>query len=606
MGMLDATGRPTNFDVNTGAHNLFNVPATETVSSTAVFNPNGSITPRAPGITTRAADGSSVFTPIRMGGEIPAHTGVPDPLTQGAIEYVRAHPPASSAAGSAPGVSGAPVASSGGVAMADSVAPAGARVEGDALLDLQDRVTWYRNNGRPIPASLAAQARMNDIDVSGIPLVGSTGGSGTGSGGGTGSVGSPGGGSGGVGGAGAAGPFAPVPAVAGPPTRPASGPLAAEWDRMRAMGFNEAEIAEYQRQHPDRNEATINGSFLRPDGTPIPESERPGVLDRTRTDLREGLITESANGIYEAARAQNIQPPISRENARLMAEQLYRERTGSGDADPTLDRMLGVRSSVAEDVHWLAEPNHPERINGETGLLRRTAVHEENQFYTAARAADTNGYWRGANGQAHLRGFLARDSGRGAAVLNDPAAIREARTHGTPPLGERLTAYRGMPLDERSAIEGAVRSANPPETPDFSRLPAAQRGTAEVDWQKTVIQHNWREAETVRTREWQLADHARDRGEAVEDRDMRMAAEYAQNMRTQRFQEKQQRENLAMNMANQFANMGFQMTQEQMRNLNQLTMQQLQAMNQIIAQLLAQGTPKPFDIVLGMLQGGRR
>ncbi|KAB2838198.1 hypothetical protein F9K50_09660 [bacterium] len=110
----------------------------------------------------------------------------------------------------------------------------------------------------------------------------------------------------------------------------------------------------------------------------------------------------------------------------------------------------------------------------------------------------------------------------------------------------------------------------------------------------------------MRTREWALADHARDRGEAVEDRDMRMAAEYAQNMRNQRFQEKQQRENLAMNMANQFANMGFQMTQEQMRNLNQLTMQQLQAMNQIIAQLLAQGTPKPFDIVMGMLQGGRR
>lgn len=601
--LLDASGRPNNgIDVNTMAHQLFNISDGTTVGTAQPFNlppSEGASRPFSPRAPSLSAGGA----PLRLDQPIPTHTGVPDPLTSGAIAYANAHP--ASVAGSSPGASGAPVASAGGVAMADSVAPAGARVTGDDLLDLQDRVTWYRNNGRPIPASLAAQARMNGIDVSGIPLANPTGGSGAP--GGAGSVGSPGGGSGGVGGAGAvAGPFAPVAAVAGPPTRPASGPLAAEWDRMRAMGFNEAEIAEYQRQHPNREEAAINGSFLRPDGSPIPESERAGVIDRTRADLREGLITESAHGIYEAARAQNIQPPISQENARLMAEQLYRERTGSGDADPTLDRMLGVRSSVAEDVHWLAEPNHPERINGETGLLRRTAVHEENQFYTAARAADTNGYWRGANGQAHLRGFLARDSGRGAAVLSDPAAIREARTHGTPPLGERLTTYRGMPADERSAIEGAVRSANPPETPDFSRMPAAERGRAEVQWQQTVIQHNWQEAATVRTREWALADHARDRGEAVEDRDMRMAAEYAQNMRNQRFQEKQQRENLAMNMANQFANMGFQMTQEQMRNLNQLTMQQLQAMNQIIAQLLAQGTPKPFDIVMGMLQGGRR
>ncbi|MFO1464520.1 MAG: hypothetical protein U1F66_12170 [bacterium] len=616
---LDSSGRPTgNYDVNTLAHTLFNVSEGTTVGIDQPFNnhPEGSpppFTPRAPSL--------SGGTPLRLDQPVPSYTGVPNPLTQGAINYANAHPasppgspPGSPAVGGPSGSPGSP----GGVAMADSVTPAGARVTGDDLLDLQDRVTWYRNNGRPIPASLAAQARMNGIDVSGIPLAtptGGGGGSGGGAGGGAGPVG-PGGGAGsgsgpvGSGGAtsGASGPFAPVPAATPTPTRPADGPLASEWDRMRAMGFNEAEIAEYQRQHPGRDAAAINGSFLRPDGSPIPASERAAVLDRTRSELREGMLNESANGIYEAARAQNIQPPITRENARLMAEQLYRERTGSGDADPTLDRMLGVRTNVAEDVHWLAEPNHPERINGTAppGLLARTAVHEENQFYVAARAADPNGYWNGANGRTHLRGFLSRDSGRGAAVLSDPSALREARTHATPPLGTRLAAYRAMPGDERTAIEGAVTASNPLDTPDFSRMPAAERGRAEVQWQQTVIQHNWQEATTLRAREWAVADHARDRGEAVEDRDMRMAAEYAQNMRNQRFQEKQQRENLAMNMATQFSNMGFQLGQEQIRHMNQLTLQQLQAMFAITQQLIAQGTPKPFDIVMSMLQGGRR
>ncbi|MDL1872559.1 hypothetical protein FBR05_10160 [Deltaproteobacteria bacterium PRO3] len=622
MGMLDATGRPTSFDVNTGAHNLFNIPATETVSSTAVFNPSGSITPRAPGITTRAADGSSVFTPIRMGGEIPAHTGVPDPLTQGAIDYVRAHPPASSAAGPEGGSVGSPTATGSGSpgsvtapvagAPASSVTPVGPALTGRALRNLEYRVEFFRTSGRPIPASLAATARASGINLDGLTLAAPTGPGTAGSGPG---VGDPGGGSAGVGGTGGGatgaggpgaptGPFAPVPAEV-PPTRPASGPLAGEWDRMRTLGFTDAQIAEYQRQHPGRDDAAINGSFLRPDGTEIPASERPALVARVSGEIRTGMIDETARGLYEASRAQNIQPPITMENARLMAEQLYRERAGTGSADPTLDQMLGVRTGVAEDVHWYAEPSNPARFTGDNppGLLIRTAAREENLYYDAIRSADSNGYWRGANGQAHLRGFISRDGGRGPAIFRDPAALRAARTGGTPPLAERAAAYRAMPADQRTAVEGAVRSANPPDTPDFSRITnPAERGRAEVEWQRAVIGNNWTNAREERNRGWAVADHYRDRGEAVEDRDLRDAEAYAQA----RMAEDMQREQIAANLSQQFMNNGFQVLQEQQRQINQLTLQQLQAMFAINQQLIAQGTPKPFDIVMGMLQGGRR
>jgi hypothetical protein len=190
----------------------------------------------------------------------------------------------------------------------------------------------------------------------------------------------------------------------------------------------------------------------------------------------------------------------------------------------------------------------------------------------------------------------------GAGVLNDPSAIHEARTHATPPLGARLAAYRTLPQDQRTAIEGAVSSSNPPDTPDFSRIPAANRGQAEVQWQQTVTQHNWQEAATLRGRDWAVADHTRDRGEAVHDTHERQSLEYARDMRSQRMQLAQ----MGVNFMTQMAGQGFQGIQEAQRHMNQLTLQQLQSMFAITQQLIAQGTPKPMDIVMGMLQGGRR
>lgn len=610
MNMLDARGRPTEFDINTGAHNLFNLSEGTTVGTGSVFNPSGTITPRSPSL---ASDGAA----LRLDQPVPAHTGIPDPLTQGAIDYVnsRPHAPSASPVGegganpAAPGVAPNPAE---GVP-ASSVPASGPAATGDALLELQDMITWYRDHGRPVPRGLAARANASGINMEGLTVSGTGSGSGSGavgSGGVGGSSGSGSGSGGSVGGSGSptgTSPFAPVPASSGPVTLPSTGALGEEVTRMRALGFNDAEIAEYQRQHPGREDAAISGSFRRPDGSAIPSSEANAVRDRTRRDLREGLLNETANGIYEASLAQNVQPPVSRENARLMAEQLYRERAGSGDGDPDLNRMLEVRGSVAEDTHWLAEPGHPDRINGSSGLLRRTAVHEENAFYTAARAARPGAFFGdSANGRTHLRGFLAHDGGRGAAILSDPAAIRAARTHPNPPLGTRLAAYQSMNGDERSAIEGAVRDANPPDTPDFSRLPAAERGRAEVQWQQTQIQHNWTEASATRERAWRVSDRAEDRAHVVEDRDFQAAEAYARDMRNERNQQRRDRQNFLNQMTQQFANSGMQLMQSQIQMMNQLTLQQLQAMNQLNAQLIAQGTPKPFDIVMGMLQGGRR
>jgi len=631
--LLDGNGRVTAFDINSASHSLFNIGDGVTITNDRSFNAPTSggappYTPRSPSLT------NSNGTPWTLGQPVPSYTGEPNPLTRGAVAYARS-PAGSAAVAGPPGAPpGAPVGSPPGNpasppvpgSPAANVAPAGPALTGDALKFMRYQVDYYRSHGRPIPASLAGPARASGIDLSGLTLAGDTNSPapGGGTGGATGGSGATGGvdaGTGGGNGAvvtttGGSDPFAAVPpAPTGPPTPPATGtPLRGEWDRMIGMGFEPTEVAEYQRQHSTpfvsqaRSDADINGSFKRPDGSDIPASEVPALRTRVRGEMRDGMINETANGLMATYASQNIQPPLTQANARLMAEQLYRERTSAGDGDASLSQMIGVRTNVAEFVHATGEPGHPERLNGTNppGLLRRAAIHEENAFMADARAADPNGYWNGAAGQGHLRGFLSRDTGTGAAALNDPAAIREARTHGSPPLASRLAAYRAMPQDQRTAIEGAVTASNPPDTPDFSRIPAANRGQAEVQWQQTVIQHNWQETTTLRGHAWEVERHNVERAERVEDRDMQAADQYATARMGEDFQREQTRTQMMNQMVQNLQNQGFQMMQASVNQIHQLTLQQIQAMMAITQQLIAQGTPKPMDIVMGMLQGGRR
>lgn len=585
--MLDANGRVTNFDINTGAHILYDIPESVRVDST---HPAEGPRLPPPGSAVRAPTMDGVaLRPDRATPSVTSGT-VYSPLTRAFLAARPTPPPAPSGDGAPTGVGGAtgapiPGAASGpgtisGPGGAPMALPPG--VSGDSAFSSD--FSWFLST---IPSMIGTGGATSGLPARFVSN-GTLSASAPPAYGGTGPV------------------VADIsPAASGTPEATA---LSSEADRMRALGFNDAEITEYQRQSRNRlgRERTadeIGATFTAEGGGVIPESQRGAVLSETRAGMRTYMITETANGI------RRLDPNVSPEDAQLMAEQLYRERAGtSGDA--SLTQMIEHRGHVADDLRYIGQAGHPERM---TALRERTCVHEENAFYEAARGAVSPGsrtfYANNPAGRTNLRLYMVDRGGDG--VFNSPSAIRRLRTDSG--LGAGLDQFRtgsgATGSASRTALESRLSTAGGASAsrPDFSVLPAgAERGRAQVDWQRREIEHGWQETSALRERTWRVEDRDLARAWAVEDRNFGAAMQYAMQLQNQRFQREQQNQQLAMNVANQFAQFGMGELSKASEACRALTQQQLQAMLAINQALIAQGTPKPFDIVMGMLQGGRR
>ncbi|MCE9624835.1 MAG: hypothetical protein K8R69_05190 [Deltaproteobacteria bacterium] len=606
--LLGTNGRITSFDTNAAAHRLYDVPADTRVDGTHDLPPGSALrTPTMGGIALRPDQPTPPPTP-----------GVTlSPLAAG---FVRARPP-TGPAGVAPGGSpGAPVGSptgTGGFVVGSPAAPGGS-------------ATIVGPNGQPItlpPGVAVSPEFLADLNAGYGMALATQGAAGAapGSPGATGSrfvstgsaTGSPPAYSG-------EGPVTSdiTPAASGTPEATA---LSAEADRMAAVGFSPAEISEYQRQSRnrlgrERSADEIGHSFTADGGGAIPADQRAGVLTSTRAGMRTYLVQEGADGI------RRMDPSISNEDALLMSEQMYRERSGTGSTgtsgvspDATLDQMLTHRSEVGADLRYAGMAGHPERM---TALRERTNTHEENAFYEAARASVPAGdrafYGNTPEGRRNLRLYMVSRGGDG--IFNSPSGMRRLRLNaeGTGPdsgLGTSLHNFKSgegaTGSASRGALEGRLSTAGggSSERPDFASIPGltgAARAQAEVNWLQTQNSQAHDDAVRLRDHTWNLERYGMEVRDRRQDTAVTQAFQYAMDRQHNRDQRELAREQNLNQLTNQFANQGMQLMQSQIQQMNQLTLQQLQAMNQITQGLIQQGTPKPFDIVMGMLQGGRR
>lgn len=381
--------------------------------------------------------------------------------------------------------------------------------------------------------------------------------------------------------------------------------LEGEKGRMKAVDFTDTEIQEFQRQNSGRDKGKIATSFSAnyADGTRIPQEEQVKKADLTREKMRERMTDDAAKSL------RKIDPNLSEENARLMAQQAYRERMGKGASEPaaaSVDGLVAARKDVENDLHFMSEK--PDRIGK---LKARTAVHERNKLYDDVRAkakADKNlGKMFGddAKGQENVE-LVAASHG---VDMADPQQIAKFRKEGvnTEKLDQFSETYseapKGKPENKARAeliskYKSSPSGGDTRERPDFSKIKDRKvRAQAEVNFDSEKIKNDWATIRDEKQNQWRVETEGRqvNREIAKDKRDKSHQLAFAA---VQHEMQKDQTTHSSM------LQMVTGLLSSMIGKLQDATLKNLEHINNLTAQLVMQGHLSAKDLVLSRPPGG--
>lgn len=405
----------------------------------------------------------------------------------------------------------------------------------------------------------------------------------------------------------------PVGATSGPPAPPA------EMDRAVAdlgrYGITDPQdIAAFRAAYGNASTETLRATV-----PPLGAGETPTAA--RSAEVRRGLVDGMVHRSGERFRGRFAPGDMDSATADAVTAQMYRDAGVNPDSDPppSLAQVWGAHSTVDTRIDGL-QPTSPATTLSRTDAAVAPLMASATTYYrdqAVTRLGDSFGranptYYRGTT--AAGRGHRSTDANLYLihnGVYDSPAGLRGiART-------PRPAAGGTDPLDSGvSSFSTSLGTGTPPST--FRRNLEERHGrvsptgvdTSGPGWTPALRQQfeveRWRRGNTVEDRV--AGENMTREGWAHQTRERLAGERHAMGMAylNQHFTEKNTQQQFLNNLTSQFANAGMQLMQSQIQMMNQLTLQQLQAMYQINANLIAQGTPKPFDIVMGMLQGGRR
>jgi len=381
--------------------------------------------------------------------------------------------------------------------------------------------------------------------------------------------------------------------------------LEAEGQRMKSTGLSDEEVKEYQRQHPGRKPEDVAKSFPITDtsGAALPKEQLDKNAAAARAEMRGKMIGDTAQAL------KKMDPKLSDENANLMAEQLYRERTkGASDAkDGSLDGMITERKNVQDDLHLISE-DPAKRL---PKLKERAATHEVLGYYADGRKlvkGDKNlekFYGETDAGQHNLELYA---TSRGI-DLNDPAQVAGLRKEMSQGKLEDFSktyaeAPKGKPANkERAELESKYNDSpsgsGTRKKPDLRGMNEKEKSEKEFQLYSQELQNDWKTISEEKQHKWQKEDKAEEKAFQIQMKKL----EYKQQLKQMIMQHEMAKDQALFQAV---LNLGIQQLNQITQGLNQALQGNLQAMNQMSMQLVLQGAPPSGkDIYLAMVQKGR-
>lgn len=376
------------------------------------------------------------------------------------------------------------------------------------------------------------------------------------------------------------------------------------------------DVAAFRAAYGNASTATLRSVV-----PPLGAGETPSA--ERQAEVRRGLVDGMVHMSGSRLRGRFGEGQMDEGTADALAAQMYRETTPSVDPDganpPSLAQMWAAHSAVDARIDGL-QPQPPATTLSRTDPSVSPIMASATSYYRGAATERLDPTFAAAN-PGHYGGTAAARRTRRASdtnlylihngVYDSPAGLRSIARTPRPAAGAADPLSGGVTSFTTTLGTGTGAAASPLRRGLEERLGrVSPTGVDTTGWNQQQRQafevERWRRGNTVEdrvagesmTREgWAHQTHERLEGER-HARGMAAMQQY--------YTEKNNRTQFLNNLTSQFANAGMQLMQSQVQMMNQLTLQQLQAMYQVNAQLIAQGTPKPFDIVMGMLQGGRR
>lgn len=409
----------------------------------------------------------------------------------------------------------------------------------------------------------------------------------------------------------------PVGATSGPPAP------AAEMDRAVAdlgrYGITDPQdIAAFRAAYGNASTET-----LRTVVPPLGAGETPTAA--RASEVRRGLVDGMVHMSGSRLKARFGTGQMDDATADALAAQMYREGSPAvnpdGDPPPSLAAVWGAHTAVDARIDGL-QPQPPATTLSRSDPSVAPIMASATSYYRDAATARLDPTFAAAN-PGHYGGTAAARRTRRATdtnlylvhngVYDSPAGLRSIARTPRPATGAADPLAGGVTSFTTTLGTGTGASASPLRRgleERLGRVSPTGVDTSGPGWTAQARQQfeveRWRRGNTVEDRV--AGENMTREGWAHQTRERLAGERHAMGMAflNQHFTEKNTRQQFVNNLTSQFANSGMQLMQSQIQMMNQLTLQQLQAMYQVNAQLLAQGTPKPFDIVMGMLQGGRR
>lgn len=328
--------------------------------------------------------------------------------------------------------------------------------------------------------------------------------------------------------------------------------------RMEEMGFSDADIAEYQRQHVSRNLDEIKYSFP---VRAIPSDQHDEVVQQTRDKMRAQMIADAAKILKDSG----VRAP------EAVATNLYSQHVelGALDEGAPVDELVEHRAEVEEDLRLLQDD--PDLQEGRAAQFQREAAATKTDEYLDALEAKVKD-------DPKLKKFYTPENAmlfahQNSVQLDDPAAwesfISDLENGDLDKEVEDFPSKRAAQPNSEARRSYQQAKAQAQDMPDFDLLDPKERDKEKFAWQKEQQGNRMNEKRELRQRKWQVEDARRQENQQKFQAYQGAMQQYTQPLVQQELQKRFQDHSVGMQ------NM-FQLMQSKSAEIDKLVASQIQ------------------------------